>query len=349
MINIALEHETEQYVNAFTAASDRVRRLILIAIVASILGFAAFWNSQDKTWWNERLLNVRIAVRNKVWEPGTEARLQACLADPRRNFSKVGFLDSCDEIDHAIKVGKDKRHGEHSWKVLLQELEARRTGDMTMVSVPFLGVHFDVNDLGVFSALGLMVISFTLAFAIARQHENLYLCLWKVRRIAEQENLYDDGQSTANFFYHSLAMAQVFSRPPTLARWRPGVCGRLAVQVLFLMPAVAQALIWWNDRATLSRARSMIPGFAVLSMRMQSLLLLAIIVCNFVSCCYMRADDIRWKRTFFRINPGLRAAKQPSWWRFMLLYPPGRRKPTSTAILKAGGRLPQPPESAALS
>ena len=191
-----------------------------------------------------------------------------------------------------------------------------------MVSVPFLGIHFDINDLGAFSAIGLAIICFTLCFAMARQHENLYLSLWKVRRIADREGRYDDGQSKANFLYHALAMAQVFTRPPTLARWRPRSIGRGAMRALLFLPAFIQSLVVISNVRSIKNAWILSPRWTILSMVLQASLLFVILVCTVASCYYSRAGDLRWKETFFAINPGLRSLKGSPWSEWLKISEP---------------------------
>src|ERR1700680_2535726 len=167
-------HELDHYVRAFTESSDRVRRVMLIAVVASILVFAAQRNALPGTWMKGRLEMARVAVRNRLWDHPRE-RLDKCLKDPKKNPAAVGvgFLNSCDEVKRLVDL-ISANHSEESLKADLSELERSYLSDVLWVSVPFLGIRLDVNDLGMLSSIGLVVILFTLTFAMARQNENLF-------------------------------------------------------------------------------------------------------------------------------------------------------------------------------
>jgi hypothetical protein len=313
---LAQEFEFEQYIKAFTSSSDRVRHLIFISILASVLVFAAYRNSMTKTWWNTRIEIARVGVRNEVWLNPTE-RVNLCH---RRGPQAARFMDPCDEVARAsdLLVFRGK-HGETSLKSHLAKLEETRVNEILFVSVPFLGIRFDINDLGAFSAIGLAIISFTLCFAMARQHENLFLSLWKVKQVARTEENPEDGQSRANLLYHALAMAQVFTRPPTLARWKPWAYGRYAIRLILFTPVLVQSLVLANDIKTVPDAWSLNWGATMMTMWMQVLFSLVVLVCTIMSYCYSRAGDFRWRETFQKINPDQFEKDQPSWWRWVKL------------------------------
>ena len=314
------DQEITQYIQSFTASSDRVRHLIVISVVASILVFSAYRNSLPGSWWIARLDKARIAARNEVWRDPVK-RMETCRKSGK---DAAGFRDSCDEVQKTLNWFDKSTHGNVFLEAHLAELEKVRANEILMVSVPFLGIRFDINDLGAFSAIGLVIICFTLTFAMARQHENLYLCLWKVRRIAERESRLNDGQSRANFLYHALAMAQVFTRPPTLARWRPRRIGRVGIRILLFLPVFVQSLVVISNVRSIESAWIFNPRATILSMALQVPLLFVIIICTVASCAYSRAGDLRWKETFFAINPELRRMKGSPWLEWLRLAEPPR-------------------------
>ncbi len=308
--DLSEDHELAQYVQSFTASSDRVRHLIVISAVASVLAFAAYRNSLPRSWWNTRLDAARIAVRNEVWRDPAR-RLEICRS---QGPEAAGFYEkSCAEVQDTIDWVSQSKHGKVSLEAHLAEMEKERVSELLLIDIPFLGIRFDINDLGAFSGIGLAIICFTLCFAMARQYENLYLSLWKVRRIADREGRYNNGESKANFLYHALAMAQVFTRPPTLARWRPRGVGRVAMRVLLFLPVLIQGLIIFRNIKSIEGAWRLNSRATILSMAIQVPMLLVILVCLLASCYYSRAGDLRWRETFFAINPGLRCVKGSPW------------------------------------
>lgn len=316
----SLDSEIQQYVQSFTVSSDRVRHLILISIVASVLAFGAYRNSLPieslpSNWLDTRALKARIAYRNTLWDRPQE-RIKICR---KQGPAAAGFVDPCHLVaENAIWVIA-RRHGEASLKAHLEKLEHLRAEGNLLVSVPWLGIHFDINDLGAFSAISFFLLSMTLCFAVARQHENLYLCLWKVRRIADREERCHDGESKANFLYHALAMAQVFTRPPTLARWRPHFVSALVVRSLLFVPLLVQSLILASNLSSFKVARDINGRAAALSLGIQILFSLLLLGCTLACCAFSRVSDRRWRHTFFTINPHLRNCARASWMDWMRL------------------------------
>ncbi len=90
-----------------------------------------------------------------------------------------------------------------------------------LTSSPIPGVSIDVNDLGVVGGVALVLLTSILVFCVMREHENLYLALYKVRRLCDvPDQDHTHGESAANLLYHRLVMGQVLSSPPTLAQWK---------------------------------------------------------------------------------------------------------------------------------
>jgi hypothetical protein len=73
----------EVHEKSFTAASDRVRHLMVTSIVASILVFAAYRNAHSEKWLESRVRTARVASRNAVWEKGIEQRIALCYAQSK--------------------------------------------------------------------------------------------------------------------------------------------------------------------------------------------------------------------------------------------------------------------------
>lgn len=311
------KHEFDTHKASFTTASDRARHLMLISIIASILVFAAFRNAHQEMWIALRLDRARVASRNAVWKEDIDRRISLCRSG---NLEATKLGDPCDKVEQAVKWFRASGHSQESFKSALEAMEQARVLETQLVKVPFLGIQFDINDLGTFSAMGLSMIAIVLAYSMVRYHENLYLCLWKIRRVAELEGRYDDNQSKANFLYHSLAMEQVFSRAPTLARWKNRVVlGRLPSLLLLTIPVIVQWFVFYHDVDTApqgelfssSLTATTIWGFEVP-------LFIALVVSTFITFVYAVAADKRWAATFFAINPSLCRIRHPRWLDWLL-------------------------------
>ena len=126
-----------------------------------------------------------------------------------------------------------------------------------------------------------------------------------------------DGNSSANLLYHSLAMSQVLSSPPTLARWqRRGLMHRL--WIVFFLPAAAHSWTVWTDWHT--RAQAKVYGAHVWKLMAAEFVIAACLwSLSTVAFLNARAMTRRWERAFFRVNPSRVHVDQMAWWEWMKL------------------------------
>ena len=172
------------------------------------------------------------------------------------------------------------------------------------------GVWIDVNDLGTVGGVALALVMSIFVLCIVREHENLHLALYKVRQMCNGNARHRLGDSRANLLYHGLAMRQVLSFPPTLARWQGRVLLRLFDFVFFAPPLVLAWIVVSNYR---SRAVAEAYGFNVrIMLFIQAGLALIVLTLSLIAALHARSMTKRWQRAFLRINPGREHAPQMS-------------------------------------
>lgn len=314
------QHEFDKLVDSFVVASDRVRNIMLLSVVTSIVVFAAYRNAMPNGWFESRVETARICARNKLWQPNTKARLaQQCgigkiVAPVAPVVPSDRFVDKCKDVSRAFDWLNQTRRDEKSFNNFHAKLEEERLTEIQMVKVPLLGIEFDVNDLGFLSSIGLCAIALVLCFAMARHHENLYLCLWKIRRLAEREGRYNDGNSQANFLYHILAMAQVFNTPPTVNHWKRLWPKRLLATPLFFLPILAQYFVVRNDWSTIQMGLLFNRNLTYTTLGIQIFVLAVLLISTTVTISYFFVSDVKWAATFFELNPALKFTTSARWW-----------------------------------
>ncbi|MFY9825879.1 MAG: hypothetical protein WAM82_31200 [Thermoanaerobaculia bacterium] len=288
-----LDAEIPLHVEAFIKASNLVRYSVITVVVASILLFVGYHNSDSESWFNSRLSLAYTALHDKVWlhKPGELHGRQELAREwvQRRHFKTP------EEIQDHIKT-----------------LEEARTNHLLLLEGPFFGIVHDINDLGFFGSIALTVLMLMLTFAMSRQHENLYLTLWRVRRVWIAEGRPESATSHANLIYHTLAMSQQFSQPPTLARWQPGIA-RNGSKLLLLTPLMVQFFCLYRDWMTRDSGLILNSQATYLSLWIQGIALLLVLLLALSCYLYSRSNDKRWKDTFFRINRSMEEQPQPSW------------------------------------
>jgi hypothetical protein len=127
-----------------------------------------------------------------------------------------------------------------------------------------------------------------------------------------------DGESTANYLYHALAMNQVLSSPPTLAQWKPPRLKQYLLHLVFFVPVMVEGYIIYVNSQTLSILHVYGVGDEVMFLQ-YGLVVLNLLIAM-VAMSYVRACNARWRTAFFYINPALRFVASPPW-RLWLKWP----------------------------
>ncbi|MDQ2922650.1 MAG: hypothetical protein M3R52_13695, partial [Acidobacteriota bacterium] len=154
--------EIKQHLDATTASSSRGRRVLIVLITASVLAFGAFWNSRQGSWINSR---VRVAssadkylrLNKEYYANGTsderkreiERELQSKAYDEPKAFIGIRGLQTSEELDPLIKKVRDIQ-----------------TEHVMFIHVPFFGVLFDINDLGMLGGFAFVVLLLWFRFSL---------------------------------------------------------------------------------------------------------------------------------------------------------------------------------------
>lgn len=285
---IAAVGSIDHYVEALRTSSDRSRYALYVLIVATILIFIATHNIQRDSWPLRRLdAWYRYARRDTKTDP-----------QPR-------------EIANGDPMRLEDVRSEY-----IKQYAARAV----LTTTPLPGVSIDVNDVGLVGGLTLLSLSIVLLACVAREHENLYLSLFKVRALADAEGEDSQaGDSSANLLYHALAMTQVLNAPPTLARWDRWRCAA-ALRGIFVAPAI---VYWWvvNDdwaHQQITRAYGVTAPERILGEGVVALVIFCVCLVTWFNSSAMGE---RWESAFFRVNPSRRASQQMSVLMWLRLTP----------------------------
>ena len=310
------ESEFQEYIRSFASSSSRVRFVLLAITVTSILLFFGLKNSHYP-WALARMEITKIALDLKGDDLDREICSGVLTDDKIRRYLPSRYMDiEENRLQEAVRraCGNSKDEIEKYFNIY-------RNIDIeyySKISVPFLGISFDANDLGIVGGLAFSLLFVLLALSLAREHENLFLCLWKVEKIADSEGRWNDGESKANFLYHALVMTQGILQPSTLARWQ-GSRWMLAVRVLLFVPLGLELWILVTDWMSREVAQALTPVGAWVAIISEVVSSLFIFVMTLVCLAYSRAQSIRWRSTFFHINPGRKHEDQVPWIRWMLI------------------------------
>ncbi|HTQ79565.1 MAG TPA: hypothetical protein VMM92_06190 [Thermoanaerobaculia bacterium] len=289
---ISNEFEWKQFLGTLTRSSDRGRYLMVLVVFSTLFCMICWLNSRDESWIAGRVVHARQAIYYETWEANSRFRTRQDFAETK------AWAESYNLYTKELLL---------SYLARLEEME---TQNAYSARIPVVGIAFDINDLGAIAGLSFLFLMLVLLASTYREHENLYLCLWRVKKTFLDEKRLDHGRSAANLLYHSLAMAQVFSNPPTLGRWQRSRMYYLPY-IIFFLPALPETLILFNDLSTAYRAEALSRPATYVSIAIQILCLVLGLIISVFCLLYERSADKRWRATFEFINPRYAHLEQP--------------------------------------
>lgn len=300
-----------EYVQSFKTASDRTKHALYAVTIACVLIATATWNIRPQGWARQR---VERWKKQSISAKTSPAQSDAQQIQPV-SISPAQLNGQQKQSGSAQEAPTQKLDGHYAQRVVER---------MMILDIPALGISLDVNDLGIIGGIALLMLLSLLWLTIGREHENLYLALFKVKQIYDA----DPGESNnrdgkANLLYHALAMGQVLSRPPTLARWRRSpVMTTMFATLLFLMPAGVQSVIAYTNIISYAELQKSVPPGTLLPdayLRTQAVIAVFLAILGVLSWFHLRACAIRWRRTFFAINPDWKRRPQRPLWDWLKL------------------------------
>jgi hypothetical protein len=240
----------KDYIDQCRFAASRTRACILVLVIASILIFAAFWNSYQKSWTNLRITQLENSIKLRVWDIQPRNFVddeEKSLYEQAKQFTILrNFTDSLT----IIKV--------------LEQLRAYQINEIINVHVPIIGIRIDVNDLGIASGIAFFVILLWLRSSLIRELHNMHIVIDEAKEI-----------NKLNECYHILAMQQLFNIPQIENHKRKKWERKIPI-VLIFMPLFVQLVVLLNDIHSLAYAKSINVSFTYLNLAINMIFLVTI-------------------------------------------------------------------------
>jgi hypothetical protein len=233
-----------QYVDAAASSASRARAILIVMITAGVLTFVAYWNTRPDAWLTGRINKANAALR--LFDPNTKGRLS-------ENAAKQKFAETEEELHQsAKKFIEDRNITDRDLLVdFIERLRGLQLEQVTTLHVPFFGVTFDVNDLGIFAGLTFSVILLWFRFSLVRELINLRETFIEAKEL---------GDEYRHHCYNLLAMRQVLTIPPmpNEVREPSNVLGRgfwrIFPEVLFFLPFIVYTRLFFHDLQTIDLA-----------------------------------------------------------------------------------------------
>ncbi|MGB7921605.1 MAG: hypothetical protein WCF57_00035 [Pyrinomonadaceae bacterium] len=280
------------FIEGTITASARFRLVLIVLITASILGFAAYWNSRQESWLNSRVRLARNATKY-MSRYGDLNVIKEQLSVLTKKLMKGDIAEDeiaeRDELENVTQwLVSSRIYTKEQLETISRTLEMTRMQSVLLVDVPFFGVTFDVNDLGMLGGFTFVVILMWFRFTLWREYYNLSLTFKEAAK--NKEHL--------KFCYKALAMGQVLTVPPDLFEPQPSrQPGGKVVRFLYALPVTVQLIILYNDLCSFNVGWIVSKGNTMLSISM-SLVFIVLSALLTYWCVKLSIDiDKTWEET----------------------------------------------------
>ncbi len=257
--------DVKGFLDANGEASARTRNLIVVLIVASVLTAVAVLNSLQNSWMVRRIELMRSSDSSYL----------------------IKYVGSCPLRAHyASKDDYDRDYDLYQRRYLafMGSASGALVDNRYFVHVPFFGLSFDVNDLGMLAGVGLVSILLLLRFSAGTELENLKLSFSETKRL-----------KCFPEFYRLAAMRQVLTIPRLPERKVRPLEKWLAKPVYFI-PAGVYLWLFIHDLATYGIGSAFDPTRMGVSAWSEGLFLVTITYLGFGCFNRSREVDSTWDK-----------------------------------------------------
>ncbi len=281
----------DRFIDAAAESTKRARLVLIVITVASVLGFSATWNSSSGGW-----LNSRLQVSDDVQRWWTYL-----TSDSEPNSLSVKESERFQQAKKYVAVRIPHHDLEDSIQVATDAAIFRdlRAHEVQTIRVPFFGVSFDVNDLGLIGGFGFAVVLMWLAFSIHTERHDTAVALQRATELGVLPYAFD-----------LIRMRQVMTIPPTPGSDKPSPL-RWVTKLLFTFPFLVQLRIFVFDAATWPAGESISPPATKFAVAGGGMFLMIVLVLT-IWCIYLSFGvDADWER-YAKNASGPLVAKTPN-------------------------------------
>lgn len=274
----------EQYIDASAKSADRARFVLIVLITASVLSFFAYWNSSPSGWLNSRLIVASDALKfydehddkgkaiyrdeesfdNVVWPRFFSLQTYNKETDAKKKQEYLNqhwpAFDRARKFVRSSFVQQSRFADLEHLRRYIEGLERMRTERVLSITVPFFGIVFDLNDLGVFAGITFVIVLLLFRFSLLRELRNLRLVFRQVHSVEDLRLCYD-----------MLSMQQVLTIPPQIERYQSErnfwsipnlqeLFWQYVPSLLILLPLLVHLNIFITDYQTYPMAEEIYPG-----------------------------------------------------------------------------------------
>lgn len=230
------------YIDATVSSSNRALAVLILIITACILVFSAFWNSRPENWMGSRIGQVHDAIY--WWDVEHSNEKPAALtynSDDERLARGRAYVQNR-QITSRTQL-------EERWKKLMD----LQTEQVLLFRVPFFGMAFDINDLGVLAGFSFVVLLVGFRFYLLRELFNVSLTFNVAREINQLRVCYQ------RLGMHQVLHVPKMMQPPDQGKDPLRDLSDNLPKILFFLPFVLMSLVFIVDLRTVDIGVSLSP------------------------------------------------------------------------------------------
>lgn len=198
-----------EMIKATKESGQRVRYVLIIIITASILAFAAFWNGISFSWKQNRLERLMTLCEYISKDDSIMHNFKNMVSESGKKKIIEDWVNQFPEtvrksLEKAIEYFQPEKLGKTGIQHLLNNYKTFEEDNVNTIKVPFFGITFDINDLGIISGFSFIIILLIFQYSLDREMQNIR----KVDRYIKNE--FEDRKKASEFYY-ILLMNQLFS------------------------------------------------------------------------------------------------------------------------------------------
>lgn len=222
-----------EYVKAAASSSARARVVMLVMVTASVLAFTVIWNNGgllSGKGWHDTRIELRQAALDFVdekylpnavdSEKSVPANKRALYERAWESLKRRGMAK--DESGQRTLIADTK--GRDALRDELKQYMTNRDERLRLIHVPFFGIVFDMNDMGLFAGFTFAIGLLWLRFSTMRELRNVEMTFQEAKH-----------RNQSRLCYELLAMHQVLTVPPTLKQEKRSRWSRI-IKALFFIP-----------------------------------------------------------------------------------------------------------------
>jgi|GEM_PF-3081532 len=274
--------------------SRRSRIIIILIVITSVIDFSAFWNSRTDSWLSERIRVMEWAhMVTKQAKEQTNSFNEIDIEKIRAELTKNSDIKPTDmawidrALDYIEKKGFKTRGSIKTHLDSLLTLEAERK---LVITVPFFGIYFDVNNLGMIGGFTFVVLLMIFRFSLVRETSNISVVLKQAQRGGRLERCYTN-----------LAMEQVLTIPPIEGKEETQFWKHIP-KFLYMLPVLVHLIIVCHDFKTIGIGFAISPVNTMV-VTMTSVTFLVLLVILTYQCINLSiVMDRQWKDWYERIG-----------------------------------------------